>query len=192
MRMQVADGGSPLYIACLRGHYDVVALLLEKDRGLTRLKTINDWTVLHVACEHGHTRVASLLMDADPQLALMFNEGGKLPLQVAIGNNHVDIVDMILSRVPTLAIAEIEYFARMCNLPQCVKIIKRHREKSQHPTQVSFFHVPSFLFVTLSHSSHPQHMRSLTRLHPHRFHRGLIVRQMKSSSLLLPLATSLF
>eukprot|EP00730_Choanoeca_flexa_P006098 TRINITY_DN12084_c3_g3_i1.p1 TRINITY_DN12084_c3_g3~~TRINITY_DN12084_c3_g3_i1.p1 ORF type:complete len:1119 (+),score=369.58 TRINITY_DN12084_c3_g3_i1:159-3515(+) len=58
------DGFTPLYLACTKGHLDVVQCLFEYP-GIDLLDPDKvGRTVLHVACEKGHYDIASALVDA--------------------------------------------------------------------------------------------------------------------------------
>ncbi len=51
-------GHTPLDTACLQGHYDIVAILLNH----TSQQTIDYEKPLKLACEHGHTEIVKLLI----------------------------------------------------------------------------------------------------------------------------------
>jgi len=92
--------GTPLYIACKKGHTDVVQLLL------TRIDILINKTdphnilrpPLYIACEKGHTDIVRLLLirkDINVNLQDPFSYG---PLYIACEKGHTDIVQLLLTR----------------------------------------------------------------------------------------------
>jgi ankyrin repeat protein len=59
--MKDDDGDTPLHIACLKGHTDIVKLLLKKGTDVTVARTYGH-TSLHVACLKGHTDIPYALV----------------------------------------------------------------------------------------------------------------------------------
>ena len=59
------DGVTPLYIACLGGHIEVVGMLLTCDGiDVNKAKTDIGATPLFMACQNGRTEVVQMLLDA--------------------------------------------------------------------------------------------------------------------------------
>lgn len=56
------DGASPLYVACQRGYYNIVKLLLKQGAEINLcLKYVT--TPLYAASENGHEKTVQLLLD---------------------------------------------------------------------------------------------------------------------------------
>ena len=92
--------GTPLYIACKKGHTDVVQLLL------TRIDILINKTdphnilrpPLYIACEKGHTDIVRLLLtrkdiNVNPQDPFFHG-----PLYIACEKGHIDVVRLLLDR----------------------------------------------------------------------------------------------
>ena len=93
------NGMTPLHWAAVKGHKDVVLLLL--DRGADPNSTFEDrWTPvtpLHWAANLGHKDVVLLLLNrgVDPNLA---DEDGWTPLHWAVRKGHKDVVLLLLQK----------------------------------------------------------------------------------------------
>jgi hypothetical protein len=88
---------SLLHVAAARGHLDIAALLLERDRYDHALLNRQDGqrnTALHYAAANGHAAVVRLLLDNgfDPALK---GANEKLAVGYAYAAGHKDIVDML-------------------------------------------------------------------------------------------------
>ena len=68
------NGATPLYIACERGHLDVVRMLLSTEGIDTNRAREDGYTPLYVACQDGHLDVVRMLLSTegiDPNNALL-------------------------------------------------------------------------------------------------------------------------
>jgi len=94
---QQKEGATPFFIACEKGHQEVVSLLLAESR-IDLNKPLNDGTTpLSVACQNGHEEVVSLLL-ADPRI-----DPNKpwtdqsTPLWFASQNGHLTVTQHLLA-----------------------------------------------------------------------------------------------
>lgn len=62
----------PFYIACQKGHFDIVKLLLSKDAGL-HLRKRNGESPLIVACRNGHYKIVEHLLDNGAEINMCWN-----------------------------------------------------------------------------------------------------------------------
>jgi ankyrin repeat protein len=89
---------TPLWIACERGHVDVMRLLLAREEIDVNQADRWDRTPLWIACENGHVDVVRLLLarkDIDVNQA---DGEGATPLYITCQNGHVDVVRLLLAR----------------------------------------------------------------------------------------------
>ena len=84
---------TPLWIAALKGHKDVVNLLLNKGAEIDKRDDYGK-TPLHVAA-WGHLHVVELFLDRGAQHDSR-NRGGRAPLHMAAEGGHKDVVKVFL------------------------------------------------------------------------------------------------
>lgn len=93
-------GRTPLYLACLAGHKDVVTLLLrlgaDKEIRTNEKATVNLYTPLHAAVAGGHLAVAATLLDAGANIEAKL-KNGPTPLHQATLRENAAMVDLLLS-----------------------------------------------------------------------------------------------
>ena len=70
------DGDTPLYVACEKGHAEVVTTLLDANADKNQADNDGD-TPLYVACQKGHTEVVTTLLDANADKNQANNDGGR-------------------------------------------------------------------------------------------------------------------
>ena len=92
--------GTPLYIACKKGHTNIVQLLLtRKDILINKTDPHNILRPpLYIACEEGHTDIVQLLLtrkDINVNLHDHFSHG---PLYIACEKGRIDVVRLLLTR----------------------------------------------------------------------------------------------
>ncbi len=88
-------GRSPLMMACLRGHHDVVAWLLDRGASPNATDT-NHRTALYNAASYGFTEVVALLLDAGGDPAIGDCEGNT-PLTAAAYYGYEAVVKTLLA-----------------------------------------------------------------------------------------------
>ena len=89
------NGFCPLNFASLRGHENIVKLLLNKSAAVN-LCNEKGFCPLYVACENGHDSIVKLLLNYDADVNLC-DEKGFCPLYVACYNGHESIVQLLLN-----------------------------------------------------------------------------------------------
>ena len=95
VNLQVGRGRTPLHLACLSGHLDIVESLLKNPSININIQDINGRTSLHWACNRGHLNIVeSLLKNSAIDVNIQTNNG-KTPLDIARQFGKEDIVDII-------------------------------------------------------------------------------------------------
>lgn len=86
---------SPCFLACFRGHVNVVRLLLENGGDMNYVEPIMSMSLTHVAAQEGQLDVVALLIQygADSDRAL---DSGQTPCMAAIRRGHVDVVQLLI------------------------------------------------------------------------------------------------
>jgi hypothetical protein len=87
---------TPLHLACLKGHYKVAQLLLDRDPNIIEAEAWGE-TPLHVACSSGHYKLVELLLDRGANIEAT-DKWECTPLFSACSSDHYDIVKLLLSR----------------------------------------------------------------------------------------------
>ena len=88
---------TPLVLASLNGHNDMVQFLLDEGAEPNKAQACNGCTPLHAAAYKGHNAVVQLLLNegADANQACKL---GETPLDKAAWNGHKDVVQLLLDR----------------------------------------------------------------------------------------------
>ncbi|XP_035682096.1 ankyrin-1-like [Branchiostoma floridae] len=91
---EISYTGTALFIASMRGHLDIVRLLLRKGASLVK-RTAGEFTHLHAAASEGKTEVVDLLVQHGATVDV--RDGlQNTPLMTACGNNHIDTVRRLI------------------------------------------------------------------------------------------------
>jgi hypothetical protein len=90
-----SDGATPLFVACSKGHMEVVQLLVSEGADKEITNSVGA-TPLFVACSNGHMEVVQLLLSegADTETT---DRGGDTPLLIACQEGHVEVVRLLVS-----------------------------------------------------------------------------------------------
>eukprot|EP00981_Chlorochromonas_danica_P005517 scaffold1122_cov116-Ochromonas_danica.AAC.1 len=87
--MDTKFGYTPLIVAGLTGHVEVVQILLSDSR--------DKYTPLHLACEKGYAEIVKILL-ADSRVDVnQQNNYGYTPLHCACENGHAEVVNILLA-----------------------------------------------------------------------------------------------
>ncbi|KAJ1286122.1 hypothetical protein BS78_03G328600 [Paspalum vaginatum] len=94
---------TPLISAAMRGHIEVVQLLLEQDDfGLVEMARDNGKNVLHFAARQGHIEIVKALLEKDPQLARRNDKKGQTALHMAVKGTSCDVLRVLVDADPAI------------------------------------------------------------------------------------------
>lgn len=94
---------TPLISAAMRGHIEVVRLLLEyDDLGLIEMAKDNGKSALHFAARQGHIGIVKTLLEKDPQLARQYDKKGQTALHMAVKGTSCDVLRALVDADPTI------------------------------------------------------------------------------------------
>jgi ankyrin repeat protein len=92
---------TPLYVASMKGHHEVVQLLIQHPSILINAATNKGWTALYVASSSNQIKVVELLLsDKNSGFCLDVNAStysGDTPLHKATAAQHTEVVKLLLS-----------------------------------------------------------------------------------------------
>ena len=98
---------TPLHMACQRGNFDAVEILIESEHiDLTPRDRNEKNTPLHEACKHGHSSVMEIILDKLKETRmeskdwLLTNKGKQTLLHLACREGHGRIVKVLLDKIP--------------------------------------------------------------------------------------------
>ena len=99
-----AKGMTPLHSAAVRGHKDVVALLLDKGADIA---ATGNWgkTALRLAAERGHKDVVALLLDKGANITAT-EITGATALHFAAESGHKDVVALLLDKGADITVTD--------------------------------------------------------------------------------------
>jgi len=94
-----------LWVACARGHTQIVEYLLEQDgkEELLAMKGVEDTSCVWIACQQNSADALVHVLDAAPALLDTPMADGTSPLLVACGKGHLELVKMLHKRGAALA-----------------------------------------------------------------------------------------
>ncbi|CAO1946508.1 unnamed protein product [Urochloa humidicola] len=94
---------TPLISAAMRGHIEVVELLLEQDDlGLVEMARDNGKNALHFAARQGHIEIVKALLEKDPQLARRNDKKGQTALHMAVKGTSCDVLRALVDADPAI------------------------------------------------------------------------------------------
>ncbi|TVU36745.1 hypothetical protein EJB05_18691, partial [Eragrostis curvula] len=94
---------TPLISAAMRGHIEVVRLLLEQDDfGLIEMARDNGKNALHFAARQGHIGIVDALLEKDPQLARRNDKKGQTALHMAVKGTSCDVLRALVDADPAI------------------------------------------------------------------------------------------
>ena len=78
----------------MKGHCDVVKLLIARGANINVQENMIHMTPLHAASHYSHTNVVKLLLDAGAD-ANATNNFGRTPLYFALCNNNIETIHLL-------------------------------------------------------------------------------------------------
>ncbi|KAK3162401.1 hypothetical protein QOZ80_1BG0089120 [Eleusine coracana subsp. coracana] len=94
---------TPLISGAMRGHIEVVRLLLEQDDfGLIEMARDNGKNALHFAARQGHIGIVKALLEKDPQLARRNDRKGQTALHMAVKGTNCDVLRALVDADPAI------------------------------------------------------------------------------------------
>ena len=85
------DGYTPLHLACIKGHINIVRILLFLKEIDVNILQEKDGTPLHIACKKNDMQIVSILVSFKANLNLK-NSDGKLPIDLTTDDNIKKII----------------------------------------------------------------------------------------------------
>ncbi|KAI7742644.1 hypothetical protein M8C21_025532 [Ambrosia artemisiifolia] len=91
-------GENPLHIACLAGHLNFAATLVQLRQQFSWELNQDGFSPLHIAAACGHGEIVKELLKVDRDLCLLEGKDRRIPLHLAVIKGHVEVViDLLLS-----------------------------------------------------------------------------------------------
>jgi ankyrin repeat protein len=95
-----SDGFTPLHIASMHGHVDMMRLLLDAGAGINVVTRTKGMTPLHLACQNQWIQAAKLLLESGDCNPDIQDSGGNTALHCATSTGNSKLVEMILKHSP--------------------------------------------------------------------------------------------
>ena len=92
-------GNTALMLACIRGHTDIVKLILYQNADRS-LKNNCDNNILQIASENGNIEIVTFLLQYQYTLTVLLNEvnkNGDSPLMLACNNGYIELTNLLLN-----------------------------------------------------------------------------------------------
>ncbi|XP_059311197.1 ankyrin repeat-containing protein BDA1-like isoform X3 [Lycium ferocissimum] len=93
----LADGDSPLHLACLGGHFNFVKELLKLRKEFAGELNQNGFSCLHIAAANGDLLIVKEILNMDIGLCLVKGRERRIPLHYAIIKGRVDVIKELRS-----------------------------------------------------------------------------------------------
>ncbi|XP_076886667.1 uncharacterized protein LOC143536602 [Bidens hawaiensis] len=90
-------GENPLHIACLAGHLNFAATVVQLRQQFSWELNRNGFSPLHIAAACGHGEIVKELLKVDLGLCLIEGKERKIPLHLAVIKGNVEVVRELLS-----------------------------------------------------------------------------------------------
>nr|XP_043611762.1 ankyrin repeat-containing protein BDA1-like [Erigeron canadensis] len=96
-------GENPLHIACLAGHLNFAAKVIELKQNFTSELNQDGFSPLHIAAACGHVNIVKELLKVDLDLCLIEGKDRKIPLHLAVVKGKVEVIrELILSSLDSI------------------------------------------------------------------------------------------
>jgi len=90
-------GWTPFFIACEKGHIEVVKLLVSNQKVDINYANNGRETSLNIACKRGHIEIVKLLLNDQRVDVNKADNGGITPFHSACRNGHLEIVKLFIN-----------------------------------------------------------------------------------------------
>ena len=91
------NGGTPLHVACHKGHVDIVRYVVSEQGCSTVCQNKNGDTPLHVACYKGHVDIVRYLVSEQGCSTACQNKDGNIPLHMACRAGHLAMAEILVT-----------------------------------------------------------------------------------------------
>ncbi|XP_046358515.2 uncharacterized protein LOC124136592 isoform X2 [Haliotis rufescens] len=88
---------TPLHIACIQRHRDIVTTMVAACRGIMSERNIDGNTPIHLVCQTGDINIVEILLNLDCDCSLL-NYGNYLPLDIACEQGDEGVVKALLHK----------------------------------------------------------------------------------------------
>ncbi|KAF4878470.1 Vegetative incompatibility protein HET-E-1 [Colletotrichum siamense] len=118
--LEGSDGRSPLVLAVISDHVEVVGLLLDEKASISNMDSGADQHALTLAARYGRVEIMRLLLDANADLEAE-DVNGETPLTMAASKGHDGVLQLLIDRK-----ANIEATGRNGSTPLAVAAYEGH------------------------------------------------------------------
>ncbi|MFS7989804.1 putative ankyrin repeat-containing domain, PGG domain, ankyrin repeat-containing domain superfamily [Helianthus anomalus] len=90
-------GENPLHVACLAGHLNFVATVVNLRPQLCWELNQDGFSPLHIAASCGHVEIVKVLLQVHLDLCLLEGKDRKIPLHLSVAKGNVEVTKLLLS-----------------------------------------------------------------------------------------------
>lgn len=114
-------GMTPLHVAILKGHTDIVKTLIAANANVDAAENTHGWTPIYIASARGNIEMVKVLIDAGADVNIPIRAGLR-PIDVAIIKERIDIIIALIE-------ADADINQLYCNYS---KVPRKEEEKNIH------------------------------------------------------------
>lgn len=98
LNLQDEEGYTALHHAAIKGHSDIVAMLLNSGSTIIDIPSKTQVTPLWLAANHGHCDLVRVLTQREANLEVRESSSQRTPLSQAASNGHQDVVEFLVDK----------------------------------------------------------------------------------------------